>query len=94
LCWGGGFQEPWQLLQAWGIQACEQQEPWGLLAGASFQECSIVAAACMGNQAYWPVPSVTHGTVGALGPAYTGVLVSLHFRVKVAGNVVGGNVEP
>jgi hypothetical protein len=48
------------------------------------------ATACTGNQAYWLAPSVIHGVVGAMVPAYTGHLFPWHFRVKVSGSVVGG----
>jgi hypothetical protein len=42
------------------------------------------------NKACWPAPSVTCGAAGAVAPAHKWVLVSWHFRVKVASCIVGG----
>jgi hypothetical protein len=39
----------------------------------------LVLLPAWGNEACWLVPSVTHGAVGAMGPAYTGEPVSLVF---------------
>jgi hypothetical protein len=55
-----GYKEPWQLLQAWGIQACGQWEFWGLLARCQLPG-AIGAAAVMGEQSLL--------AVGALRPA-------------------------
>jgi hypothetical protein len=65
LCWGVIFQEPWQLLQAWGNQACGPQEFWGLLARCHFPRATW-AASVTGDQNLW--------AVGAVGPAYQHML--------------------
>jgi hypothetical protein len=45
------------------------------------------------NRAFWLIPLVTCGAVGAVDPAYTGAPVSWHFKVKVAGPILGQSVE-
>jgi hypothetical protein len=57
------------------------------------EHSTVVLLLAPGNQACCLLPSVTHGAVGAQGPAYLGVLVSLDFRVKLAGHVVGGSMN-
>jgi hypothetical protein len=37
-----GFQEPWQLLQAWENKDCRQQDFWGLISCMGLRECSSV----------------------------------------------------
>jgi hypothetical protein len=57
-------------------------------------ESAVLWCCFWGNQACWLVPSVTRGAVEAVGPAYTGVPVSLAFQGEgVAGCVVGGSME-
>jgi hypothetical protein len=90
---GASVQKPQELLQSQN-RACGQWEPWGLLAGAGFQEYSTAAAAGTGNQASWLVPSVTSGAMGALVLLIQGSQFPWHFRVKVAGFVVEGSMEP
>jgi hypothetical protein len=79
---GAIVQEPQELLQSQENKAFGQWKPRGLLTGTGFWECSAATAAGTGNQACWLVPSVNCRAVGALGPAYTWVLISLVFQGK------------
>jgi hypothetical protein len=64
LCWDVGFQEPWQLLQAWENQAFRQQAFWGLLSRCELQEGSAVALQACGNQDF--VSTCWHRLPGAM----------------------------
>jgi hypothetical protein len=74
LCWGVGFQEPLQLLQAWKIQVCGHQEFWGL-----FARCQCPGATAVTGEQSLQELSVTCGAVGTQSPAYSWPLVSLEF---------------
>jgi hypothetical protein len=89
-----GVQEPQELLQSQENKACRQRESWNLFASTGFWEHGIAAAASTGNQACWLAPSVTHGAAGALGSAYTGMLVSLAFQGEGSRLYSWGSMEP
>jgi hypothetical protein len=60
----------------------------------AFRKCSIVTLLpVQRNQTNWLVLSVTCGAVGAMGPVYTKVPVSLAFQAVVVGHVVEGSIE-
>jgi hypothetical protein len=52
---------------------------------------SVLWGCCQGNWACCFAPSVTCGAVGAMGPAYTGMLVSLAFQGEGSRSYIRGD---
>jgi hypothetical protein len=65
----------------------------GICLLAPFQEHNIGVLQAQENQACWLVPSVTHGTVGDLGPAFGGPPVSLVFQGAGSRSCTGESTE-